>query len=216
MTSRPWWQNAEHLSASVVRHLLKLPRYRMDQLLAAQGVPTQPGVYAVFFAGAPLVELFGPLLGSGRYVAYVGVGERNLRHRLRRYVQTLGGTVVDPAQLFLALLPCSSSAAALFVESALIAAYRPVCNGIGWGSVKPGSRRTKQRCSLASALLGRNWTTPATPTDLALARMHILAYLMTLDPHGPRWDPLFGPSASPPSMTPFGALLTDPWASNGP
>ena len=194
MTARRWWQNDAQLTAAVVKSLPRLPRDRMDALRSEERVPPQPGACAVFFASPVLVDLFGPLVGTGRYVAYIGVAERNLRQRVGRYAQTLRGTVVDPSDLHLALLPCASGAAAAFVESALIAAYRPVCNGLGWGSMKPGSRRNGQRCSMADALLGRHWTTTPMPVDVALARIRVLSCLTRLDPAGPRWEPLFEPA----------------------
>ena len=194
-SARHWWRNDSSLKEAIVKEALQLPREPMARLRAEGGVPALPGVYVVFFASVPLVELFGDLVGAGRVPAYVGVAKRSLRERTGRYAQTLRGTGVSPENLHFALLPCSSEAGALFAESALIEAFDPVCNGMGWGSKVPGRRRTTQRCSAMDAILGRNWTTPPSPIEAARARVQVLSYLAKLEPTGHRWPALLATQA---------------------
>lgn len=189
-SGRAWWEDDAALRAAVLRAVTELPRRPLDELREQRAVPDRPGVYLTFFASEDLCEVFGRLVGSGRYVAYVGVAQQNLRERIGRYAQTLRGTKVKTSELHLAVLPCASGAAALFAESVAISELHPVCNGLGWGSKVPGARRAGQRCSVIDALVQRHWTTPPNMLDQAQARCRMLGQVLRIEPSGPRWPPL--------------------------
>jgi hypothetical protein len=165
-----------------------LPRERLDRVRPA----AIPGCYLQFLAAPHLAPVLGELAATGRYPAYVGVAAVSLRDRLGRYPAAIADlNDIEPTDIHIALLPCSSTASARFAEAALIQLLAPLLNGFGWGSRPPGSGRPGRRCSPISALLpGRNGILPVALVDQARARMRVIAKLARLDPYGPRWEAL--------------------------
>lgn len=165
--------------------VLQLDRQRLSAIEA----PALPGVYLQFVASASLTPILGPLVSSGRFPAYVGVAA-DLCERLDRYRRNLADmTTLTERDLYVALLPLQSISSARYSESLLIDHLNPPLQGMGWGSKHPGPHRTEQ--SPIDALLpGRRWAKPAPPAAVASARLRVLSKLLSLDPAGPRWDPL--------------------------
>lgn len=197
-TTQPW--DDTRMTAELVTTVLSLPRTRLDRLDA----PTGPGVYIQFFdlAGTDIGALLGPV-GDGRYPAYVGVAAQSLRRRLGRYRQTLRGVEdLDESRVHVAVLPCTSRASALFAEAALIDTLTPPMQGTGYGAKPPGRGRPgtvrhhlTSGCSTWDALFpGREWAAAPSILDVALAALHVTAYLAVLDPDGPRWERLHKPA----------------------
>jgi len=185
------WDDAV-MTDQLVDLVLTLPRERLDRI----ETPRAPGCYLQFFASGTVEPVLGGLIASGVYVAYVGVASRSLRERVGRYRRAVEGLDLDEQDIYLALLPCSSTASARFAEAALIDRLDPLLNGLGWGSRPPGATRAG-RCSPVDALLpGRSWAPPASPVDDARARMQVVSHLARLDPGGIRWDPLPEPPPS--------------------
>lgn len=180
------WDDRE-MTDRLVEAVQRLPRVPLSEVAA----PATPGAYLQFVAAPQLAPLLGSTVATGRYPAYVGVAMRSLRERVGRYRQSIAGlTELDDAELFVALVPCASSASAAFAERALIEALQPALNGSGWGAKRPGARRAG-RCSPVDAVLrGRRWAAMATPLDTARARLQLLSAQLRMDPDGPRWEPL--------------------------
>jgi hypothetical protein len=169
--------------------LHSLPRERYDRI-AKPDLPSMPGIYAVFTATRTVEPVLSSLIASSAYPAYLGVAAGSLRERVGRYRQSISGmTSIQEGDLYIAVLPCSSAASALFAESAMIDALHPPLQGLGFGSKSPGRNRDEQ--SPIDALFpGRRWASPASLIAQADARLRVLSRLIKLDPSGPRWPTL--------------------------
>lgn len=180
------------MSAELFHVLRDQPRIRLRDVRPHAG----PGAYAhVLGVGTDrteVIDTFSPLLARGRYPVYVGQAQC-LRERQGRYRQ---GLCSIPAfgedDVWVALLPCSSTASAAFAEAALVDTLDPLGNRLGgWGSRWPGPNRTEQKSSPLDALFpGRGWVRPAEPRDRLRALATVVGYLAELDPAGPRWPAL--------------------------
>jgi len=185
------------MAADLLATVRTLPRLPLRD--AADAAPNAPAVYVQFAASRrpEFIDLVGPMVGRGEYPLYIG-SALQAAGRLRRYVQSLAKLPnVDVDELFVAVLPCTTSASALFAEACLLdGPVRGVMNGIGgWGSKVPGARRTQQSASPVDALFapGRRWTRPPSHIDQIRARCQMISTLASIDPSGPRWPPLVGP-----------------------
>lgn len=182
---QPWDDRA--LATRLHGLVMSLPRERLD-LVAP---PAEPGTYLQFLATPRVESVLGRLNSTGQYCSYVGVASRSLRERIGRYRQTIADIPqIREQDLYLAILPCDSTAAARYCEAELIDWLNPVLNGLGWGSKVPGRTR-RGRCSASDALLpGRPWAPAPSLVDQAKARMQVLEHLAALEPGGPRWPAL--------------------------
>jgi hypothetical protein len=168
---------------------MELPRRRYDEVSKAD-LPSMPGVYAHFTVSRAFEPVLSSLITSGAYPAYLGVAAVSLKDRVSRYRQSICGTTsIQERHLYIAVLPCSSAASAIFAESALIEALNPPLQGLGFGSKSPGSNR-KEQSPIDALFPGRRWASPATLAAQADARLHVLSRLINLDPAGPRWPAL--------------------------
>lgn len=181
----PW--DSDQMAQDLVSLVWQLPRERLDRV----DPPGMPGAYIQWFAAPSMAALFGPFVASGRYPAYHGVAYLSLRERLSRYSLAMRGTPLTSRDLWVTLIPCASTASAVFAESCLHERLPAPLNGLGWGSKVPGRRRAGQRCSPIDALIpGRAWAPPVTRADEALARLRVLLWALRVPPTGEWWPPL--------------------------
>lgn len=169
---------------------------RREPLLAARPV-SGPGIYAIWWGSqrAPIVDLLGEPVASGRRISYCGSSGTDLRARVGRYRQLLGALPgVDLDEIWVGTLPCRSRASALYAEAVALDACRPLLNqlGAGLGSMRPGSGRQGQKAAVIDALFppGRCWSRPPSLVEQIRARCQLLACLARTDPAGPRWPSL--------------------------
>ena len=181
-----WWQNDATMRAELLEEIGKLERSRLDEVVA----PAVPGAYLAFLAAPRLVpKLGGDLVALGRMAAYAGAA-KSLRERVGRYRISLRG-LLDPEEVFFAVVPTVSHGAALHAEEVLIDNLTPIFNGTAFGSKDPGNRRRGQRISLIDALVSRRvWARQASVAEQAVAQLWLVRRLAAVDPEGPRWPPL--------------------------
>lgn len=192
-TLQPW--DEAPMRRDLVRVLTRLPRARLD-LIAAADLPSAAGCYGQWFATPAVEPVLGRLVASGRYIGYLGVAS-NLRERIGRYRQSIRGiTAIREQDIWIAALPCTSLASALFAERAGIEELSPPMQGMGWGSKVPGSNR-KEQSPIDALFPGRRWSSPTDRVTEAKARLQVLSCLINLDPAGPRWPALPIVPASP-------------------
>lgn len=181
------WDDAV-MTRDLLALVLELPRVRLSELRDA---PTVPAAYLVFFATTSVEPTLDPLVSTGQYCAYAGVCSHNARERINRYRQSIRGIdAFDEDDIFIAILPCASTASARFCEAALIESLDPVWNGLGFGAKVPGSTRSRQQISPIDALFPRRWAPSASLVDTARAQLQVLSNLTRRDPNGPRWPAL--------------------------
>lgn len=188
----PW--DDPTLTDQLLSVAVDIPRVPLEEV----DPPASPGAYMQFFAAPQLGPILGDAVANGVVCCYAGVATWDLRDRLRRHRRNVSSIeAVEPGEIYISVLPCSTPAAAVFCERSLIGTLDPMLNGIGWGSQVPGAQRTGQRCSAADALLpGRGWARTATPLQVAAARMHVVSNLARRAPSGPRWAALASPARS--------------------
>lgn len=182
---QPW--DEAPMRRDLIRVLESLPRERLDRLTH---LPSVPGCYIQWFATPAVGPVLGLMIAEGRYPAYLGVASISLRERIGRYRQSIRGIdSIRERDIYIAVLPCTSAASALFAERAGIDTLQPPLQGLGWGSKVPGSNRQEQ--SPVDALFpGRRWASPSGLVAQAMARILVLSRLINLDPQGPRWPAL--------------------------
>jgi hypothetical protein len=183
---QPWNERAMRRNLlRTVRSLQRIPLSHIEP-------PAMPGCYLQFFANDALADRVGFLAASGQSCAYVGAGAQNLRERIRRHRSTVDGMpTLSTDDVYVAVLPCVSTASAAFAEAVLIEALSPVLNGLGWGSRPPGAGRSGQRVSPIDALLGgRSWASAASASDVANARLLVFRHLALDLGTTLRWPPL--------------------------
>ena len=184
---QPW--DEAPMRRDLVRVLKRLPRERLDRLTDLPS--STPGLY-VQWTVSPVVEpVLGRLVATGRYPANIGVaaGRGGLRERVGRYRQSIRGTRLREQDIWIATMPCSSAASALFAESVGLQEVPVPLAGSGFGAKPPGSNRREQ--SPFDALFpGRRWAAQADLLDQAKARLKVLTWMINLDPSGPRWPAL--------------------------
>lgn len=140
--------------------------------------------------------LYGPI-ADGTFPYYTG-SAKSLRERLGRHRRNLGGLDgIDVAHFWVAAIPTSTFAWALFVEAnlKLIGAPGDSPRLAGLGSRTVGRHRRGGTPSPFSTIHpGRpNWT--ARPSKVARARAAVNVARQLADlPRGPRWPPLRGRS----------------------
>lgn len=185
---QPW--DDEKMVCDLLDLVVTLPRTRLDLAEAPDG----PGAYVMFLRSQrpEVVDILGFALTDGRVPCYAGSAQVSLRERLSRYPLSLRGVkAIQPADVYVTLLPCASSASARFSEAVLLESP-PVFNFLGgWGQKVPGSNRASQRVSPIDALWpGRRWAPTPTLVDRARAHLGVVAYLAELDGAVPRWPRL--------------------------
>lgn len=181
---QPW--DEAPMRRELVRVLQHLPRERLDRL---DDLPSVPGCYAQWTAAPAVEPILGRLVATGRYPAYLGVASVSLRERIGRYRQSIRGTTLRERDIYIAVLPCSSAASALFAERAGLEELPVPLAGMGFGSKVPGSNRQEQS-PIDAVFPGRRWASPADLVAQAKARLQVLTWLINLDPSGPRWPAL--------------------------
>lgn len=190
LAMEPWDDAA--MRADLLAVVDGLPRVRLDRTLP----PPMPGAYLQFLRSErpQVVDAVGALIAEGKVSCYQGSAAQSLRARLGRYRQSLHGLRdIDVSDVHVAVLPCSTTASALFAERVLIDEFGGVFNRLGgWGAKVPGSHRSGQQSSALDALFGgRSWTQEPSISDTIRARAAVIAYLAQLDPGGRRWPSLF-------------------------
>lgn len=183
------WQDPT-ATADLIPALRSAPRIPLPEILDGSRVRlNQPAAYVQFVAAPDLEPLLGPACSSGTAPIYVGSSDL-LGPRLRRHRRSIAGiSALDEDQLFLAIVPCCSHGAALWVEAELTLLLTPPLQGTGWGARQPGKTR-RGRCSTVDAVLPREWARAASPVEHAQALLHLAANLARMNPSGPRWPPL--------------------------
>lgn len=185
-TMQPW--DEAPMRRDLVRVLKRLPRERLDRLTDC---PSAHGLYLMWCAGPVVEPILGSLAATGQYPSYLGVaaGQGGLRARVGRYRQSLRGTSLREQDIWVATMPCSSAASALFGERVGLEEVPVPLAGSGFGAKPPGSNRQEQ--SPFDALFpGRRWAGQADLLDQAKARLKVLTWMINLDPGGPRWPAL--------------------------
>lgn len=183
---QPW--DEAPMRRDLVRVLKRLPRERLDRV-AGTDLPSAAGCYGQWFSTPAVEPALGALVATGRYIGYLGVAS-NLRERIGRYRQSIRGvTTIREQDIWIAVLPCTSLASALFAERAGIDELSPPLQGMGWGSKMPGSNR-KEQSPVDALFPGRRWASPTDRVAEAKARLQVLSCLINLDPSGPRWPAL--------------------------
>lgn len=182
----PWWQDDASMRVELLNEIGLRDRERLDEICP----PTSPGAYLAFLAAPRLVgKLGGELVALGRMAAYAGAA-KSLRERVGRYRISLRG-LLEPEEVFFAVVPTVSLGAALHAEEVLIDGLTPIFNGTAFGSKNPGARRSGQRISLIDALVSRrSWARQASVVEQAAAQLWLVRRLAHLDPDGPRWPAL--------------------------
>lgn len=181
---QPW--DEAPMRRDLVEALHHLPRERLDRLV---DLPSSPGCYLQWTVTPVVESTLGHLVATGQYPSYLGVATVNLRERVGRYRQNIRGTSLRERDIYVAVLPCSSAASALFAERAGLDEIPVPLTGMGFGSKALGANRTEQ--SPIDALFpGRRWASPADLVAQAKARLKILTWLINLAPDGPRWPAL--------------------------
>lgn len=184
---QPW--DEAPMRRDLVRVLKRLPRERLDRLTDLP--PSTRGIYVQWFATPAVEPILGRLIASAQYPCNIGVaaGRGGLRERIGRYRQSIRGTTLREQDIWIATMPCSSAASALFAESVGLEEVPVPLAGSGFGAKPPGSNRREQ--SPFDALFpGRRWAAQADLLDQAKARLKVLTWMINLDPGGPRWPAL--------------------------
>jgi hypothetical protein len=198
---QPWDDGA--MTRDLVELARGLDRVRLDLIDIEPGVP---GAYLQFTAKGSALPVLGTV-AYGRYVAYVGLAWC-LRERLGRYRGSLRGLKdFGERDIFVAIVPCASRASAAYAERALIDAYNPVFNGLGYGSRAVGAKRKGQRSSSFDALFKRrDQACEPSMNQQACAHLRVVSHLARMDPGGPRWSaiPHSATLAAPNSSSPPG------------
>lgn len=183
---QPW--DEAPMRRNLVRVLKRLPRERLDRLT---DLPSATGLYVQWFATPAVEPTLGRLVATGQYPSYLGVaaGRGGLRERIGRYRQSIRGTSLREQDIWIATMPCSSAASALFGERVGLDEVPVPLAGCGFGAKPPGSNRHEQ--SPFDALFpGRRWAQQADLLTQAKARLKVLSWMINLDPSGPRWPAL--------------------------
>jgi hypothetical protein len=182
--TQPW--DEAPMRRDLVDTLHRLPRERLDRLA---DLPSVPGCYVQWTATRVVEPTLGHLVATGQYPSYLGVATVSLRERVGRYRQNIRGTSLRERDIYVAVLPCTSAASALFAERAALEEIPVPLAGLGFGSKAPGANRSEQ--SPVDALFpGRRWASPADLVAQAKARLKVLSWLVNLAPDGPRWPAL--------------------------
>lgn len=173
----------------LVAAVLGLQRVRLDETTE---LDDHPGVYLQWFATrSPTIRFaLTDTIALGRFPAYAGVAAVSLRERMSRYRRRVAELdAIDSNEVYVATLTLPSAASAKWAEAALHEWLNPPLQGTGWGSKPPGSHR-KEQSPIDAILHGRHWARPASLNAELSARLQILERLLSLDPAGPRWEPL--------------------------
>lgn len=181
----PWDESRMRADLLVVAR--ELPRERLDTVA---DLPAVPGCYIMFFATPRLAPSLSSLVSHGCLAGYVGVAARSVRERISRHrLHIAKSRDLEERDVWLAVLPCSSTASAYFAEAALIEALQPPLQGTGWGSKATGKNR-RERNHADALFPGRRDAADPSPAAVAAARLRILDHLLKLDPDVPRWTAL--------------------------